>query len=164
MQSKKITKGLLVIYLIVLTWIIVFKLQFSYKYLGHFRSINLIPFRGSAIVNGIVSFGEIFNNILAFIPFGVLLGALLPEKSFLKKIAPIFLTSLFYETIQFVFAIGASDITDLITNTFGGMIGIGICFILSKIFRQNANKVINIISLIAAIVLVLFISVLFVAN
>lgn len=164
MQSKKLTKGLLILYLLALTWIIVFKLQFSFKDLDHLRGINLIPFQGSVIVNGKISFGEIYNNVIAFIPFGILLCALQQEKPFLKKVAPIFLTSLLFEIVQFVFAIGASDITDLIGNTLGGMIGMGIFFILSKIFKAKVNKVVNIVSLIGAIVLGMFVGLLLLVN
>ncbi len=164
MQSKKLTKGLLIIYLLVLTWIIVFKLQFTFRELDHLRGVNLIPFRGSVIANGTISFGEIYNNVFAFIPFGILLCALQQEKSFFKKIVPIFLTSLFFEIVQFVFAIGASDITDLIANTLGGITGMGVFFILSNIFKSKVNKVVNIISLIGAIILVMFIGLLLLSN
>ena len=164
MQSKKITKGLLIVYLLALTWIIIFKLQFSFKDIDHLRSVNLIPFRGSVIVNGTISFGEIYNNVFAFIPFGILLCALQQEKPFLKKFIPIFLISLFFETVQFVFAIGASDITDLLANTLGGVIGMGVFFILSKIFKAKVNKVVNIFSLIGAIILVMFIWLLLLSN
>jgi Glycopeptide antibiotics resistance protein len=156
MQSKKLTQGLFVIYLLALTWIILFKLQFSFENLDHIRNINLIPFGGSVIVNGVIDFDEIINNAVAFIPFGVFMCMLQREKSFFQRIAPIFLASLFFETVQFIFAIGASDITDLITNTFGGVIGIGIFFIFSKIFKEKVYKVINIVSLIAAVVITLF--------
>ena len=164
MQSKKITKGLLIVYLLALTWIIIFKLQFSFKDIDHLRSVNLIPFRGSVIVNGTISFGEIYNNVFAFIPFGILLCALQQEKPFLKKFIPIFLTSLFFETVQFVFAIGASDITDLLANTLGGVIGMGVFFILTKIFKAKVNKVVNIFSVIGAIILVMFIWLLLLSN
>lgn len=40
MKSKRVTFGLLVFYLIALTWIIIFKLQFSLENLPHMRNIN----------------------------------------------------------------------------------------------------------------------------
>ena len=55
MQSKKLTKGLFIVYLLALTWIIIFKLQLSFKDLDHLRGVNLIPFRGYVIVNGTIS-------------------------------------------------------------------------------------------------------------
>ena len=54
MQSKKLTKGLFIVYLLALTWIIIFKLQLSFKDLDHFRGVNLIPFRGSVIVKSLL--------------------------------------------------------------------------------------------------------------
>lgn len=56
MKSKKCTLGLLIFYLTALSWIIIFKLQFSIADLPHLRNINLIPFAESVIVNGTVYF------------------------------------------------------------------------------------------------------------
>ena len=61
-NEKKITVALLIVYLLVLSWIILFKLQFSFSALDHIREINLIPFGGSVIANGKVDFDEIINN------------------------------------------------------------------------------------------------------
>lgn len=68
-----------------------------------------------------------------------------------RKIAPIFTVSLVYEIIQYVFAIGASDITDLIGNALGGVIGIGIFFILPKIIEGKDVKILNILALIGIV-------------
>ena len=138
MKSKKITLGLLIFYLVVLTWIIVFKMQFAFSGdLPELRSINLIPFGGSLIVNGEISFSEIIKNALAFIPFGILISVLWDQKTFIKKLLPIILTSFIFETLQFIFGIGASDITDIISNSIGGAIGIAITVGISKIFKNN---------------------------
>lgn len=37
-----------------------------------------------------------------------------------------FSVTLLYEVVQYIFAIGASDITDLLGNTLGGVIGIAL--------------------------------------
>ena len=160
MASKKITLSLLIMYLLVLTWIIVFKLQFSFSGLPAIRNINLIPFGESVIVNGKISFTEIIQNVLAFIPFGILISVLRDKETFIKKIIPIFLTSLLFEVLQFIFGIGASDITDVINNSLGGIIGIAIAFGISKIFKNSWKKIINIVSIIFAVILVLFILIL----
>ena len=121
-KERKITIALLVIYLLILSWIILFKLQFSFSTLDHIRQINLIPFSDSVIANGRIDFDEIINNVIVFIPVGVYFSLLFRNKSFLKVIGSVLSISLAYETIQFIFAIGASDITDLICNTLGGLI------------------------------------------
>ncbi|MEN2256314.1 VanZ family protein (plasmid) [Paraclostridium benzoelyticum] len=85
---------------------------------------------------------------------------------FYKKILPIFGVSLLFEITQFIFGLGASDITDLINNTLGGAIGILIYFILIKIFKSDLklNKVINICASLATICLVLMLTILIITN
>lgn len=164
MKSKKVTSGLLIFYIMALVWIILFKFQFSFGQLDHFRSINLIPFAGSVIVNGKVDFSEIIQNGLAFVPFGILISSLWKEKTVIMRIAPIFGVSLIFEILQFIFAVGASDITDLIMNTLGGMIGVGIYFLFFKIFKSKCDKFVNIISLGCAVFLFLFLAFVIVSN
>lgn len=164
MKSKKVTFGLLIFYLLALTWIIIFKLQLSPGNLPHMRNINLIPFGESVIINGEMDLSEIIQNALAFIPFGLFIHVLWEQKSLLKQFIPIICTSLLFEVIQFSFAIGASDITDIISNSLGGVIGIIIAVAISKVTIKNWIKFINIISLIGAVTLTLFISVLLLAN
>ena len=81
-----------------------------------------------------------------------------------KKVIPIFITSLAFETLQYIFALGASDITDLIGNTLGGIIGIAVFMLLSKIFKNNTIKIINILALIVTIIVVLFLGLVIFAN
>ena len=72
--------------------------------------------------------------------------------------------SLGIEVLQFVLAIGATDITDLIGNTLGGIIGIGVFYLFSKVFKNKTNKIINILASIATILLIALISILVLAN
>lgn len=82
MESKKITKILCIIYLLFLTWIILFKMSTSLEELPHIRSINLVPFGESVIVNGRISFAEMLDNVVAFVPFGIFTGILLEKSAF----------------------------------------------------------------------------------
>ncbi|RAN88945.1 hypothetical protein B5P41_15135 [Bacillus sp. SRB_28] len=153
-NQNNITAGLLTVYLFVLTWIILFKMQFSFQDLRHFtdfRGINLIPFAGSVIKNEQIDIGEIIYNIFAFIPFGIYISMLKPSGSFLKKIVPIAGISLLFEVLQFIFAIGGSDITDLMGNTLGGIIGVGIYIVFCKLFSTKANKILNVLASIGTI-------------
>ncbi|MFY0758859.1 VanZ family protein [Metabacillus dongyingensis] len=153
-NQNKITAGLLAVYLFALTWIIVFKMQFSFQGLPDFREINLIPFAGSANVNNQIDFNEIIYNVLSFIPFGIYISMLKPNWSFLKKIAVIAGVSLLFEVLQFIFAIGASDITDFMGNTLGGMIGVGFYIVFCKLFSTKANKILNVLTSIGVMFLV----------
>lgn len=164
MGSKKWTLVLLIFYLIALIWIILFKLQFSIADLPHIRNINFIPFGASVITNGTIYFGEIIQNLLAFLPYGLLIHILWEDKPLLKQFVPMFCTSFLFETAQYIFAIGASDITDIITNSLGGIIGVFAAIVISKIARKNWVKLINIVSLTGGVLLTLFIAILLLAN
>ena len=164
MKSKKITLILMIFYLIALIWVIIFKLEFSIKELPQIRNINLIPFNQPAIVNGKADISEIVLNVLAFIPYGLFIHILMDEKSILKKLLIIFATSFIFELIQYLFAIGASDITDIISNTSGGIIGVVVSMFMEKLLRENRIKYINIVSTICAIILTAMCVILLLAN
>lgn len=164
MKSKKITLALMIFYLLALIWVIVFKSEFSIKDLPQIRNINLIPFSQPAIVNGKADVREIILNVVAFIPYGLFIHALIDEMSILKKILIIFATSFVFELIQYIFAIGASDITDIISNTSGGVIGLVISILMAKLLKDNWLKCINIISTVCAAMLTSLVVILFLAN
>ena len=164
MKSKKITLGLLVFYLVALTWIILFKFEFSIADLPHLRNINLIPFADSVIVNGTIDFSEIIQNVLAFIPYGLFVHILWEKKPILKQFLPIVCTSFLFEIVQCIFSIGGKYITDIITNSLGGFLGIVLAIGIFKISNKYWIKFINIISLIGAIFLTLFIVMTLLAN
>lgn len=164
MKSKKITLILMIFYLIALIWVIIFKLEFSIKELPQIRNINLIPFNQPAIVNGKADISEIILNVLAFIPYGLFIHILMDEKSILKKLLIIFATSFIFELIQYIFDIGASDITDIISNTSGGIIGVVVSMFMEKLLRENWIKYINIVSTICAIILTAMCVILLLAN
>lgn len=163
-KEQKITFVLLVIYLIILTWIILLKTQFSFSALGHYRSVNLIPFAGSVVINGKVDLDEVLNNFIVFIPVGLYLGMMMPKSSPLRKIAPIFGLSLLYEVIQFIYAIGASDITDLIMNTLGGAAGIFLVFLITKLLKEKTVKILNIAAVICTLAITGFMALLIGVN
>jgi glycopeptide antibiotics resistance protein len=71
-------------------------------------------------------------NVLAFFPFGVMLGVNLKQVDWLYKVAVIFAFSVAVETIQYCLAIGATDITDIIMNTLGGCTGLAVYVAVSR--------------------------------
>lgn len=89
MRSKKLTLGFCIFYIAMLTWIIVFKMQFSFATLPDIRNINLIPFGASLIVNGKLQYSEIFQNAAAFVPFGIFMHVLMQGRPFWKQVLPI---------------------------------------------------------------------------
>ncbi len=163
-RKKSITIILFGIYLIILTWIILFKTEFSISDIGHIRSVNLIPFGASVIVNGKMDFDEIISNGIVFIPVGVYAGMLFSDWTFVKKVCLAAGLSLTYEVLQFALALGASDITDLIMNTLGGITGLFIFFVLSRILGKRTDKILNVVAGVCTLLVIVFLAVIIISN
>lgn len=152
---------LFAVYLLALVWLILFKLQFSIAVMDG-RVVNLIPLLGSFDNNGVLRFSEIRNNILVFIPLGIYIGMLKSKWSFAKKVLATVVLTLAFEITQFIFAIGRADITDVLSNTLGGVIGIGIYALLFKLMKGRTNKVLNILATVLTALIILFVALLLV--
>lgn len=155
MGSKKLTSLLFTAYLMILTWIIVFKMDLSTLFLARYgyRSLNLIPFAGTAVYNGVLDYQEILLNVLCFIPFGIYMEMLFRKASWLQNLLVIGLVSLLYEVVQYSFMIGMADITALLANGLGGAIGINIMYVVTSIWRDDAYEKMNQLGLITTIII-----------
>lgn len=91
-------------------------------------------------------------NFIVFIPFGLLLSSNFKKVTFWQKIFTIFIFSLAIETIQYLLAIGVSDITDVIMNTLGGLSGVMV-YSISKRY-VDSRKMDRISAAVIAILLV----------
>ncbi|MED1471957.1 glycopeptide resistance protein VanZ-A [Bacillus salipaludis] len=156
-MGKIVSRGLLALYLVILIWLVLFKLQYNilsvFDY--HHRSVNLIPFAAPSIVNG--SFSEMVENVIIFIPFGLLLNVNFKRVGFLPKFTLILVLSLTFEFIQFIFAIGATDITDVITNAVGGFLGLNLYGLSNKyIHNKKLDRVIIFVGILLLILLLYY--------
>ena len=106
--ERKLTSILLVIYLVLLTWSVLFKLATNLDQLvwGSYRQVNLIPFAGSAIVNWHIQLNEIVLNGLAFVPLGLYFQMIWGNRwHFGQKLALVIAISASYEALQYLFGI-----------------------------------------------------------
>lgn len=147
---KLVSKIVFSVYVVLLLWLILFKTSFdiiSVFTSVHIRDINLVPFLGP--VSGMV------ENFLIFIPLGLFSSMYFEKVTFWKKLIFVFALSLTLETLQYIFSIGMSDITDVITNTLGGLFGLG----LYAAGKNNINpeKMNRIIVILVALLMVIFI-------
>ena len=136
MKRKDWTGGLFFIYLAFVIWVILLKFSTSPDALPHLRNINLIPYGDCLMINGNLNIRELAENILIFVPFGIYGGMLARERAGGTVILAGAGFSLFLETLQYLLAMGASDITDVINNTLGAVIG----GLLWKAFRKIAGE------------------------
>jgi glycopeptide antibiotics resistance protein len=138
-SSNKLTKALFIIYLIALLWILLFKLGVRFSYMGT-RSVNLIPFNEFFLSNIKIDRAEIILNVVVFVPLGIYAGVLFKKWTWGHKLFFFFLISLMLEGLQFIFRIGAFDITDIITNILGGIIGLLIFEAIEKLFNNSVKS------------------------
>lgn len=165
-KSNFLVPFLFIIYMVLLVWIILFKLQFSISELDTIRSVNFIPFHYDNEIGIRFHLTEVLENVAIFAPLGIYLCMLKHEPKFTVKLMFIVGTSLALEVFQYILSIGRSDITDLITNTCGGLLGIAIYSILVKLFRsrRRTNKFITIIASIVTVLVIGGLAVLLIVN
>lgn len=120
---QKLYKTSLAVYLVFLLWLVLFKTSTNFSsVLADYqsRSLNLIPFAGFS--SGTVR--EMVDNLVVFVPLGLLVSINFKQAGLRRKLAYIFILSATVEIMQLVFAIGSTDITDVIMNTLGGLFGL----------------------------------------
>lgn len=149
---KSLSKTLLILYVLILAWLVLFKFAPDLSAaLNQTSSLNLVPFADFSPRN----FRDVAYNFAIFIPLGLLLSVNFKQISFWRKLAIVFSFSFVAETIQYIFAIGATDITDVITNTLGGLSGLAM-YSLGKKFIDS-KKLDQFIVIVGAFLIVLFI-------
>jgi glycopeptide antibiotics resistance protein len=126
-----------------LFWILLLKLGVRFSYMAS-RRVNVIPFR-EYFLYGKADLPEIILNVIIFIPLGVYTGALFGRWRLKNKLLLFFLVSFMVESLQFILTIGAFDVTDIITNSLGGIVGLMIFEVMDRWFRDNTQRIINII-------------------
>lgn len=166
LDQRKIMKVLFVVYLAAVTWIILFKFQMPWEIWNTGRGINLIPFHDSLVINGRVDLSEIIMNAVIFVPFGIYLSGLFDSWGFWKKFFVFTGVSLLYEVLQFIFAIGRTDITDLIENSLGGIIGVLLYALLHKICKKEGltNRIVNILAGVGTVSMIALLGLILIVN
>ncbi|MBP2385943.1 glycopeptide antibiotics resistance protein [Paeniglutamicibacter kerguelensis] len=116
---------LFVVYLVLLAWMVLLKLEVPYAGGGALRQIKLVPFAPSAGA-GASDPLEVVANTVLLVSFGLYLGLLAPSWPWWRAAGAFAGASLVLEVSQHVLAIGISDVTDLLVNTAGGLAGFGL--------------------------------------
>lgn len=145
--KKKGIKAILIntvlyIYIVSVLTVTVMPVIENIKYIGTFpyRYMRLVPFddyncgRAEAL-------RQIILNTVMFIPFGILLP-MIRKQNLLTVTLLSFQLSVFIEVFQpLISAVRYSDITDVITNTLGGMIGYLLYYLVMKLVsKRNKNN------------------------
>ena len=124
------------------TWLLLFLFFLSFILVCTlFSRQSIIPYK--SVLKGLRLYDngrwniQCIENILLFVPYTFFyLQAVAPEKPLKAAFLMAFLTSLFIEFSQLVFWLGAFQISDLIYNIIGGMIGWLLWFIWKSVMKK----------------------------
>lgn len=124
-----------IVYMLILAWVILCHgtlETFNSVFDPDFRSLNFYLY-----FNGM----ESILNMLIFVPLGLYLSVLFEKSALLKKVAMVVATSVLFEIVQYVFAVGATDIMDVINNTVGGCVGIAVGWSAMKLLKKRFFRI-----------------------
>ena len=119
--------------------------QIRFDFHRSLKDINWIPFvQTLKMTNGITKVALVYNflgNILLFIPIGFLMCSIrkTPHHKILTFFSGFFL-SVSIEAAQFIFHSGQSDIDDIIFNTVGILLGLGIYHLLVESKKKSGKR------------------------
>jgi glycopeptide antibiotics resistance protein len=159
-RERRLLLVLFVVYLVLLAWIILWKLE--PPYIGKAallpRPIKLVPFLPSGDYRASNPL-EVAFNVILFVPFGIYLGMLAPSWRWYRLTAVFLGASLLLETVQHLLSTGSFDLSDVISNGVGGVAGIGVLVVARRWLGARTIRVLTGIGLIAAVVSVLAVTV-----
>lgn len=113
------------------------------------RRLIIVPFKTiikflTSSYNWKIVMINIAGNIAAFVPMGFLLPLAFDRlKSFSIVLIVVFLATLSIEVFQYIFAVGTSDIDDIMLNVLGGILGYFMMWIsvrLVSLICEKSNK------------------------
>lgn len=136
--SKILMNLIFILYILFLGYLTLFSHYYGRE--SFHRTLNLIPFKtilgffnSSYKLKPEIIITNIFGNIVAFIPMGLVLPIIFRLINRFKRIFYIVLLStLTIEIFQYILGVGTTDIDDILLNTVGGMIGFGLYKLGSK--------------------------------
>jgi glycopeptide antibiotics resistance protein len=117
--------ALFALYLGMLVWVVLWKLELPHLGDGTLRRLKLVPFAPTD-EDGASRPAEVIANLLLFVPFGLYLGVLVPSWRWWQVAGICAGASLALEITQYIAAVGSSDATDVIVNTAGGLAGLAL--------------------------------------
>lgn len=129
-------------YLVMLVWVILFKAS-GVTWLSVFDARYRVAAEAAPAINWLPSFNarETLLNVLAFLPLGyflMLFNRRLPVSALLLIILGL---SLCFEALQYALRIGTPDVTDLLSNFLGGLLGLLLFGLMKGLLQQRAEAI-----------------------
>jgi glycopeptide antibiotics resistance protein len=159
-QPRALLVTLFVLYLVLVTWIILWKLELPWVGDAALlpRPWKLIPFVPSGDANASNPM-EVLANVGLFVPFGLYLGLLAPAWRWWKAVGVFVGASLALEITQHLISVGSFDSTDVIANAAGGLAGLGLLAVARrKLSKALLVRVLVVGAALSALAIALFIA------
>lgn len=136
---------LFIVYMFFLMYFLFFAEIMGRTYIDRDYHYNLTPFREirrfivyRRTLGWFAVLSNLLGNVLAFVPFGMILPMLTPKcRNFFHIVLLGFDFSLFVETIQLISKVGSFDVDDLILNTLGAALGYLAYRLIRRYFRRK---------------------------
>ncbi len=136
---------LFIVYMVFLMYFLFFAEIMGRTYIDRDYHYNLTPFREirrfivyRRTLGWFAVLSNLLGNVLAFVPFGMILPMLTPKcRNFFHIVLLGFDFSLFVETIQLISKVGSFDVDDLILNTLGAALGYLAYRLIRRYFRRK---------------------------
>ncbi len=152
--SWVVTAALFAVYGVLLTWLVVFKLQWPHLGPDSARAVKLVPFVATTGAGASATW-EVLANLVVFAPFGVYLALLAPSCPWWRAVWVTAGVSTMFEGAQFVLATGKTDVTDILMNTAGGLLGFGAVLAARRAFTGRAAGVLTAVATMGIVVILL---------
>jgi glycopeptide antibiotics resistance protein len=146
--------ALFAVYLVLLVWVVLWKLELPWVGDATERIVKLVPFVPSGGA-GASTPSEVVVNVALFVPLGLYLGLLVPSWPWWKVAASVAGVSTALELTQYVLAVGSSDVTDVLVNTAGGLAGLALLALARRRFRGRTVRVMTRVCSVATVLAVL---------
>lgn len=127
------------VYLVLLVWVVLWKLEAPWVGVAGERIVKLVPFVATSTAGASRPF-EVVANVALFVPLGLYLGLLAPSWRWWRVAGAAAAASVGLEIAQYVLAVGSSDLTDVVANTAGALVGLGL---LARVRRRHGARTVS---------------------
>ena len=147
-------------FVILLNWIIIFKISSELILTDSFYGMIKKPFKERFMLgaipfifskNALNSLVDFLLNIIIFIPFGILFPTLTKKRTFFRFLLVAFLISLTFEIFQLITLWGHFDVDDLISNSLGFIVGYLFYLFILKDMKKSTVTALYTLAIVIAI-------------
>lgn len=140
-HARRVLLVCFVLWMLVMVWAVLWKIETPWT-AARLRDLKLVPLVATAEAGASAPI-EVVENVLLFVPVGLFLGMLAPRWPWWRAGLVAAGTSIALESAQYVLATGASDVTDVLGNTAGALLGLGLLALARRRLGERTGRVLT---------------------